>query len=138
MDIHLRDLRSRSWARVLQIERPLYLSCCRCPGLRQLQVAVLELRIAEAVTKGIEWNALEVEIGKSLRNIVLVLRRHTVQTGVDRIRKMAARGVVAQQNLCNRRAAGLSWIPRVQNCREMFVCPRDRQWPGIHQHQDRL
>src|ERR1700731_1055069 len=66
MNIHLCHLRTSSRPRILEIERDANLSCCISPVLGELQIAVLELRVAQAVAKGVEWYAFEIEIGETL------------------------------------------------------------------------
>ena len=85
MNIQLRNLRSRSLPCILNIERDIYLASRIDFGLRKFQIAVLELRVAEAVTEGVERHSFEVEIGKSLRHIVFILRRDAVEAGIDRV-----------------------------------------------------
>ena len=92
-------------------------------GAESVRLREAEARVAQAVAEGIERHAPEVLVGVALRDVVLVLRRHPIQVGVDRVGQLAARVVDAEQRARHGDAARLAREPRRQDRRQLDRAP---------------
>src|SRR6266702_6412279 len=81
--VDLDDIRAGTISHILDIECDFDLILRRDRRGGELQVAVLETRIAETVAKRVERQPLVIEIGIAFRNVVLIRWRHAVETCVD-------------------------------------------------------
>ena len=81
---------------------------------RDLQTAISEFRIAQAIAEGIKRLAGEIAIGAAL-HAVIVERRQLIHACVKSHRQMPGRIVVARQGLADGGAAFLARIPGIEN-----------------------
>ena len=136
MRVELRHLVAGAVADVGDVEGDLDLARARDARRRQRQVREAEARVAEAVAEGIERHALEVLVGVALRDVVLVLRRHPVQVGVDRVGQLAARVVDRRTARAPRRCRPLrrGTTPRGSPAADRAPS-RCRERAGVEEHE---
>ncbi len=102
-------------------------------GLCDLEVAVVEAGVAEAVAEGVERDALEVLVGVAARDVVLVLRGNAVEAGVDGVGQVAAGVVEAEEGAGNGGAAELARVPCGEDGGHVVVGPGGGERAGVEQ-----
>src|SRR3954451_17389679 len=115
--VELSDLRTSQVSCVAQVKRHLSFTLRSRRVQSDLQIAIAEPGVTEAMPKGIKRHALEILVSKTFADVVLVLWRHAIEVGVHCVRHTSAGVIHPEQCAGHGVAAHFARIPRFQNGR---------------------
>src|SRR6185369_5357439 len=98
------------------------------------QIRILEFRVAQSKTEWIKRLALEVTVSAALHRVVSE-RRQLFDRFVKRDRETAARVVIPEQHVGDRRPAFFARIPAFENRRHLFVGPIHSNGTAVEQNE---